>query len=208
MGCIAVFAKPPVPGRVKTRLGRAVGHAAAAELARALLIDTVARWQRTGHDVVLATPEPGVDHGVELPWVDQGRDGLGARIERVLRAGLQRGGWALAVGADAPAIPQDALDQSIALLEAGRDVLGPADDGGFWALGLHACPQGLLDGIPWSDPTTGDRTRERLQSQGYDPALLPGAWDVDHASDLPRLVAAAALAPCSASVARRILGDR
>lgn len=204
MGCVAVFAKPPVAGTSKTRLGRVVGHDRAAELARALLADSVDRWRATEHSVVLATTEPGADHGLHgaIPAVDQGGGDLGARIERVLRQCLAAHPWAMAVGADAPAVPDDAVDATFAALDAARTVLGPSDDGGFWVLGLSRCDSGLLDGLPWSAPTTYARTWERLVAQGHDPLAVPGAWDVDRADDLPRLAAADRLAPRSAALAR------
>lgn len=207
MGCIAVFAKPPVAGQVKTRLGRVIGHEAAAELAQALLRDSVEQWQATGHPVVVATTDPTAEHGLDgaVPAMDQGPGGLGRRIERVLRAGLREHPWTMAVGADAPAIPQAAIQQALDALQSGRDVLGPTDDGGFWALGLHQCPDGLLAELPWSDPTTCARTRERLVAWGLTPIELPRAWDVDRPEDLQQLSDAGDLAPRSAAIARRIL---
>ncbi len=207
MGCIAVFAKPPVAGQVKTRLGRVVGHGAAAELAQALLRDSVGLWQATGHTVVVATTDPGTDHGLDgaVPAMDQGPGCLGRRIERVLQAGLQEHPWAMAVGADAPAIPPAAIRQALEALESRHDVLGPTDDGGFWGLGLHRCPPDLLADLPWSDPTTCARTRERLVAWGLKPVDLPRAWDVDRVEDLQRLSRSGDLAPHSAAVAQRIL---
>jgi len=207
VGCVAVFAKPPAPGRVKTRLGRVLGHGVAARLARALLQDSLARWQDAGVSVVIATPEPGADHGVagHVPHVDQGGGSLGARVERVLRRSLREHPWALAVGADAPALPEAAIQRALAELEAGRTVLGPTEDGGFWALGGCRCPEGLLDGVPWSHASTFQRTLERLRAHGMEPAVLPTGWDVDEVSELARLAEAEALAPRSAALAGAIL---
>ncbi len=204
MGCVAVFAKPPVAGTSKTRLGRVVGHDLAAAFARALLLDSVERWRTSGRTVVLATTNPRADHGLgePLPAVDQGSGDLGARIERVLRQCLTDHPWAMAVGADAPAVPEAAVHATFAALDDGRTVLGPSDDGGFWVLGLSRCEEGLLDGLPWSDPATHARTRERLVAAGHDPVDVPGTWDVDRANDLSRLAEAGDLAPRSAALAR------
>jgi hypothetical protein len=99
------------------------------------------------------------------------------------------------------------MQQALDGLEAGHDVLGPTDDGGFWALGLHRCPPGLLAELPWSHPTTWAQTRTRLVAWGFAPADLPRAWDVDEADDLSRLSGADAFAPRSAGLARRIVAE-
>lgn len=185
-GSICIFAKPPIPGRCKTRLAAAVGDRVAADLARAFLADTVALVRRTGARPVLATTDVRADFGAlgELERVDQGEGDLGARVERVLRRELQRGPWAIALGADSPGLPFRALERAIEAATAGRSALGRTRDGGFYALGLERCPDGLLDGIPWSHPTTAERTWERLCDAGLDPIALDEWFDVDHAEDL------------------------
>src|SRR2546423_15206192 len=116
---ICVFAKPPRPGEAKTRLATAIGPAAAAELARAMLEDT---WRLlstlTWADLVLATTE------IDRSWIDelpfpisssnsdhaapvwqQGSGDLGERLERMLRTALMRTSMAIAIGTDSPGLP-------------------------------------------------------------------------------------------------------
>ena len=182
---ICVFAKPPIAGQVKTRLAAALGTEGAARLARAFLEDTLEAvrllpWARC----VLATTGP---IEVDLPLIQQGEGDLGARIERVLRAALALTPRALAIGADAPALPLRLLEAARVALERSDAVLGPAEDGGFYLLGVRSCPEGLLADLPWSAADTCARTEERLRQRGLRVELLETWFDVDVPDDLQRL---------------------
>lgn len=185
---ICIFAKPPVAGQVKTRLAATLGPDRAADLARAFLDDTIAAvtalpWAQAA----LATTETVESH---LPVLLQGEGDLGARIERVLRAALQRAPFVIAIGADAPALPARLLEAARAALEDADAVIGPADDGGFYLLGLRSCPAGLLADLPWSASDTFTRTVERLRERGLRAHVLEPWFDVDRVEDLDRLRAA------------------
>ncbi|MBV8829826.1 MAG: TIGR04282 family arsenosugar biosynthesis glycosyltransferase [Acidobacteriaceae bacterium] len=188
---ICIFAKPPVAGHVKTRLAAAIGAGAAAELAAAMLSDTWATIVSTpGADAVLAVTEDG-----EFPrvvrtgtrWL-QGEGDLGARLERILRRGIERAGAAIAVGADSPLLSSDHLASGIALLTTEDAVIGPALDGGYYLLGLRACPPGMLADLRWSTPETRERTEERLRQRGMSVRQLEPLPDVDVAEDLLTLI--------------------
>jgi uncharacterized protein len=185
---ICIFAKPPVAGQVKTRLAAALGPERAAELARAFLDDTIAAvtalpWARAA----LATTEP---VQTALPVLLQGEGDLGARIERVLRTALQRAPLTIAIGSDAPALPARFLEAARAALQDADAVVGPADDGGFYLLGVRVCPEGLLADLPWSSSDTFTRTIERLRARGLRAHVLDPWFDVDRVEDLDRLRAA------------------
>jgi rSAM/selenodomain-associated transferase 1 len=182
---ICIFAKPPVTGQVKTRLAAALGQEHAAELARAFLEDTIAAARElTWAEAVVASTGP-VACGV--PVLLQGDGDLGARIERVMRAALQRAPYAIAIGADAPALPSRFLEAAREALERADAVIGPADDGGFYLLGLRRCSEGLLAGLPWSSPETFAHTAARLRERGLRVEVLERWFDVDRPEDLERL---------------------
>lgn len=180
---VQVHAKPPRPGTSKTRLGERVGHDVAAALAGAFLRDVFTLLRRVGVDGVLVTPEPHVDHGVDAAVWDQGDGDLGARLERSFRRGLESHAVVVALGADSPGLPPSHLRALLGLARSHHAVMGPAADGGFWALGLRGCPEGSLAGLPWSRPDTAAATAARF------PGLVtaPGWWDVDEVADLDRL---------------------
>ena len=174
---LCIFAKPPRPGQVKTRLAASVGPAQAAVLAAAFLGDCWAvPWPRR----VLATTEPAFDFGLGAERWDQGPGDLGARIARILR----RAAPAIAIGADGPGFPESALTEAAAALSRGEAALGRARDGGFWLLGLPHCPEGLLDGLPWSTEQTGDATERRLVERGFHVHAVAPWFDIDDAADL------------------------
>jgi len=192
-GFIAVFAKPPRPGEVKTRLASAVGPVAAAKLARAFFEDT---WRTVGELAwarrVLASTTAdvslfGLEH-VEV-WL-QGEGDLGARQARIMERGLASLPFVLAIGSDSPGLPRSVLEAARSALVQHDAVLGPAEDGGYYLLGLRRTEVGLLDGLPWSAPNTFDATKDRLASRGFSVATLQRWFDVDEAEDLTRLTRA------------------
>jgi rSAM/selenodomain-associated transferase 1 len=186
---VCIFARPPVPGRAKTRLAPEVGPEGAARLARAFLEDTWALagslpWARR---ILATTSGAGLDPppGAEV-WLQGGGD-LGARIARILRRALRDAPRAFALGADSPGMPASLLAEARRRLADHDAVLGPCADGGFYVLGLTRCPPGLLGGLTWSAADTFSRARDRLRSRGFSTAVLPEWFDVDGPRELRRL---------------------
>lgn len=186
---LLVLAKAPVAGRVKTRLCPPLTPAQAAEVAAAAIADTL--------DAVRATPVarrvlvvdgPLAAAGFEVvPQVDGPLEQrLGAAFDLATLAQLP----ALLIGMDTPQAGPRLLTAAVEHLAAGRDVFGPASDGGWWALGL-AQPDGeLLRGVPTSRGDTGERQLAALRAVGRHPVLLPTLTDVDTAVDALAVAAA------------------
>jgi hypothetical protein len=209
---VCLFAKPPTAGAAKTRLAPAVGEAGAAALAAAFVEDS---WAALGAlpwaDPVLATTE--VDDALARlaagrpPWL-QGPGDLGARLERVLGRALAAGRPALALGADTPGLPPRLLEQARAALRDHDAALGPADDGGFYLLGLTRCPPGLLADLPWSESGTGQATLDRLRARGLTVARLDPWFDLDRPEDLVRFSTLLERGEVCAPATRRLLAAR
>jgi uncharacterized protein len=185
---ICIFAKSPVAGMVKTRLGEPVR---AAKLARAFLVDTCAAVRSIPWaEPIVATagafdPALAAELGT-LAW-EQGGGDLGARLERVLGRALETGRGAVAIGADTPGLPRALLDSARAALETADAAIGPTDDGGFYLLALRRCPPGLLSNLPWSRADTFSATLARLRRAGLSTVVLEPWFDVDRPDDLERL---------------------
>uniref|UniRef100_A0A7S0FG43 Glycosyltransferase n=1 Tax=Pyrodinium bahamense TaxID=73915 RepID=A0A7S0FG43_9DINO len=199
---LCVFAKPPRPGRAKTRLAAVIGDEAACDLATAFISDFISlalsyEWAMP----VLATTEDGMDDkgfpqaayppGVDpqnVPrWLQPAGD-LGAKLEGVVRRGLEAAPAVICCGADSPGRPRARLEEARERLQSGCDaVLGPTEDGGYDILGLRQCPDGLLADLPWSQPTTFEATYKRFEERGLRIALLDRWWDVDEVEDLQQL---------------------
>ncbi|RZU45937.1 hypothetical protein EV284_0587 [Streptomyces sp. BK022] len=194
MTTLLVIAKEPRPGRVKTRLTPPFTPVQAAALAEAALTDTlraVAAAPAKRRVLVLdGRPGPWLPAGFEV--VPQCGGGLD---ERLADAFARCTGPTLLVGMDTPQLTPDLLAPDFSDCDA---CFGPAEDGGFWALGLARPEPGLLRGVPMSVPETGSVQRERLAAAGLRVRELPRLRDVDTAADAH---AVAALAPDTAFAA-------
>jgi len=206
---LIVIAKEPVPGRAKTRLAPALGDDGAAGLAEAALADTldaVAEAARAGGNRVLLAldGEPGPwlpEPPPEIRITAQRGNGLG---ERLAAAFADAGGPALLVGMDTPQLRPEALTAGCALLCApGCDaVIGLAEDGGYWALGLRRAGPSLFEGVPMSEDETGARQLEALHAAGLETLHLPVLADVDEIGDAERVAAQAPDTRFAATLAR------
>ncbi|MEW2129076.1 DUF2064 domain-containing protein [Streptomyces sp. NPDC005435] len=195
MTTLLVIAKEPRPGRVKTRLTPPFSPAQAAALAEAALADTlraVAAAPAVRRLLVLdGRPGPWLPDGFEV--VPQCAGGLD---ERLADAFARCTGPALLIGMDTPQVTPALLTADFAGCDA---LFGPAEDGGFWALGLARPDPALLRGVPMSVPETGAAQRERLADAGLRVRDLPRLRDVDTVADAR---AVAALVPHGAFAAR------
>lgn len=213
---IYVFARPPVEGRVKTRLAAGVGAAAAARLYRAFLLDVLGVCEGVGAEVVVSAAEA-PDHPALAEVapahrrVGQAAGDLGARIAGAFREAAEEGARRVMVlGSDHPVLTRAALRRCLDLAEADTAVLGPADDGGFWCLVGPAGERvaGALPGIAWSTARTRAETEARLRAAGLQVRLGPPTYDVDEAEDLGRLAAdLSRLAPERAPETRRVMAS-
>lgn len=177
---LLVIAKEPVPGRVKTRLCPPCSPAEAAVVATAALADTLEAAVASGADrVVLALDgRPGA-------WCPPGvvvtGQGGGSFDRRLTSAWAAMWGPTVQIGMDTPQVTPAALSEAMATLtDDGVDaVLGPATDGGWWALGMRRSHPLAFLGVPMSEPDTGARQGERLRALGLRTRLLPTLTDLD-----------------------------
>lgn len=150
---IIVFARAPRFGTVKTRLARSIGPLAALSFYRRSLEATLAEAGRVrGVDLLLAAEPARFAWPAGLQVRGQGTGDLGRRMARALAA--VRDSDAVLVGADVPGLTARHLAHALDLLRHNHAVFGPAEDGGFWLVGLRAGfrPRGLFDGVRWSGP--------------------------------------------------------
>ena len=191
---LLVLAKEPVPGRVKTRLSPPCTLGEAAAIARAALLDTV--------DTVLALELPTVLvlDGDPGSWVPPGIEVLPQRgralDERLAAAFEDAGAPGVLVGMDTPQVTSALLAGAVESLgEVGTDsVLGRAEDGGWWCIGLRRADPRVFLGVPMGTSFTGAVQLRRLRALGLHCSELPRLRDVD---DFEDAVAVAASIPGS-----------
>lgn len=203
MTTLAVIAKAPVAGRVKTRLCPPCTPRQAADLARASLQDVLgamAACPATSRVVVLDGPRPHWIPGA-FAIVPQRGEGL---AERLANAFEDLGGPALVIGMDTPQLTARDLRRAQSALLDDDAVLGPALDGGYWCIGLRRPDRRVFEGVPMSSPETGARQRARLLELGRSVGAVRALRDVDTFADA---VSVAALAPGSRFARRLALLD-
>jgi uncharacterized protein len=190
---VVVIAKSPQPGRSKTRLTPPCDPPQAARLAAASLGDTLRAVAATRcEERVLALAGP---RGDWLPdgfrVVDQGEGSLDRRLAHVFS---RCPGPTLLIGMDTPQVAPWLLEEAMSSLSTpGTDaVLGHAEDGGYWAIGLRRPDPRAFAGVPMSVAETGTRQEEALRRLGLRVDLLPTLRDVDRIGDAR---AVAAMAP-------------
>lgn len=202
-GCLLLFTKPAVPGRVKTRLIGALTPDEAAALHEAFLADLMARLGRSARfSLRLAWA---LEPGEEVPDApsrglrQEGAD-LGERLHRALAAAAAEHPLVAAVGSDHPRLAAERVEAAFDLLAAGAPVvLGPAEDGGYYLVGVRreALSPRLFADVPWSGPRVLETTLARCGELGLTPALLPAEADVDTPRDLDRLAGELAAGPAA-----------
>ena len=190
------MARAPAPGKVKTRLCPPLTPGQAAEFYECVLRDVLAdlapseRWHtwvayaERSRDYFLQLPRPGV---ALLP---QRGASLGERMHSVFvdlcHAGYRQ---VVLVGSDIPGLDAASVRQACEILEQDRSdlVLGPADDGGYYLIGLTRPEERLFTGISWSTPLVLEQTLVRARQSERRVRRVAGAYDVDVAPDLVRL---------------------
>lgn len=193
-GTVLVMAKAPVAGLVKTRLCPPLLPSQAADLAAAALLDTLTAAKRHRTVVALhgsvASGERRSAIGTALlgcTVVRQRGQDFGHRLAAAhLDAAADQSGPVLQIGMDTPQLTPSLLQGAFdRLADPSVDaVLGPANDGGWWALGLKSAVHAqVLQDVPMSRSDTGALTLAALQSLGLRVAMLPIVTDVDTAID-------------------------
>jgi uncharacterized protein len=190
---LVVIAKSPRPGHSKTRLTPPCEPEQAARLAEASLRDTLAAVAATrcGERVLALSGPPGDWLPADFTVIGQGEGTLDRRLAHVFSRSSEP---TLLIGMDTPQVGPWLLEGAIASLEApGTDaVLGHAEDGGYWAIGLRRPDPRAFAGVPMSVADTGARQEAALRGLGLRVGLLPTLRDVDLIADAR---AVAAMAP-------------
>lgn len=191
---VLVMAKAPVPGLAKTRLMKHMSAADAAAIAAAALLDTLAAVSRTpaAHRVVAMTGEVAdamrskevATALKDFTVLEQHGDRFADRLVNA-HADAYRGTPVVQIGMDTPQLTPNHLIAAGRALTRFPCVLGPATDGGWWALGIdHPSAAKVLTYVPMSQPDTGALTKQALEASGVVVRLLLPLTDADEFADL------------------------
>ena len=182
--CVVVIARAPELGRVKTRLARDVGEETALEVYQSLLQHTfqvIRDWPEV--EIRYTSESYCVPFFDDLPsswrWVPQGDGDLGDRLARAAADAFGRGQWPLLIGVDCPELVREDLDHAERAMTDHDAVIGPAEDGGYWLLGLSRNLRSVFRDIPWSSQETLLETLCRMRDADATFRLLEEKTDVD-----------------------------
>jgi rSAM/selenodomain-associated transferase 1 len=190
--CIALFARLPVAGKVKTRLIPALGAAGACRLHTLLLENSLHLLNSlTTCDTCLWLDTPG-DHPVLHEYggavhIQQGTD-LGERLQHAAASLLVNYKSVIFIGTDCPALDARYLLQAEHILQNNAEVvIGPAIDGGYVLLGTRSCLPGLFSDIDWGTEKVLAQTLAAVRTAQQQVVLLPEMADIDRPEDLHML---------------------
>ena len=197
---IALFARAPIEGQVKTRLSPALPARLAATLYGGMLADALDTLARTAADERLvywsgAAGEVPFDVHSRM----QAQGDLGARLAAAFDdLVFAPGDHALVVGSDVPGLTPEHIASAYAVLDRHDVVLGPSRDGGFWCVGLTWKDPELFRDIPWGTSEVLFRTAQRAHADNRRVAYADWLDDLDAPSGLAQLcgLLAAGLPAC------------
>jgi len=191
-GALVLFAKDPVPGKVKTRLEPFLDTATVLDLYRAFLADSLQKICSVEGVDRFVEVAPAPRSGYFSSWEgdprlsrigpQEGRD-LGERMryafKRYFAAGYEK---VVLIGSDSPSLPRDYIEQAFRA-EAGL-TLGPSTDGGYYLIGMAGRLAEVFDGVPWGTGDVLAETLDRVNARNIGLHLLPVWYDVDRPEEL------------------------
>ena len=204
---LAVFAKAPIPGEVKTRLNGILGPEGSAALHAGLVRHALstAVASRVGPVELHCSPDEHHDFFLRcaetfrVPLVAQQGKDLGERLHRAFEVAFASGSALIVIGSDCPVLRAENLREASAALRLGSPFMGtgsdgraviiPAEDGGYVLIGLAARVEGLFAGVDWGTDAVLRQTRVRFANAGVRCVELPPLWDIDRPEDYARLAA-------------------
>jgi rSAM/selenodomain-associated transferase 1 len=188
---IAVFARAPVAGAVKTRLAPAIGAEEAARLHARLVEHALATAAQANPALLELWCTPDAMHpffarcaarfGCAVR-VQEGED-LGARMAHAFASSAPL----VLIGSDCPALAASHLREAWHALRDHDAVFAPAEDGGYVLVALARPQPALFSSMRWSDPGVMRDTRARVAAAGLECLELETLWDIDRPEDLARL---------------------
>ncbi len=193
---VIVFAKAPIPGKVKTRLLSYMDAQPATTLHEQLVLRSLdtAIQAKVGPVDLWCTPT--AEHPffnrcarkLQVQLHPQPEGDLGKKMSYAFVQTLKRAPMALLIGTDCPSLSSaDLKEAKTALQQSTLAVISPSEDGGYVLIGLRQHQPTLFEGVDWGTAYVMDQTRERFRELRWNWLELPVRWDVDRPEDVERL---------------------
>ena len=192
---LALFARFPRSGRVKTRLAASIGDGPALQLYEAFLLDVIDRLALLPPNLFLFLADSSDEENRSLarkhclpdhlPIRRQLGNDLGERLSNAYLELAETSHRVVFIGADSPTLPVSHIERAYRELHNYPVVLGPVADGGYYLIGLSEPAPEIFQGIAWGTSQVLTQTRTRLGDRRW--YELPHWYDVDTAEDLKTL---------------------
>lgn len=187
---LLIFVKHPEPGKVKTRLAASIGHVKAVEIYQELLSYTLKITQPlpVSKVVYYGNTIPSQDLWSEAGLTRKLQEGedLGVRMEEAFSWGFSHGFQRIVIiGSDCAKLTTEILGKAFTTLSSQQAVIGPAEDGGYYLLGMNTLVSGIFSDKHWSTDTVFAATIRDLELADATYSLLPTLSDIDTLEDIP-----------------------
>lgn len=192
---LIIFAKAPIPGKVKTRLQTHLSPEECATLHKSFVIDTVRLAKKiNGADIFLYC-SPGIEHpffqkvsqDFDVGLAAQVGENLGERLDNAINNGLKAGYKKIVIiGSDSPDLPYEYIEDGFGMLDLYDMVVGPCRDGGYYLIGGKS-ELPVFNDMPWGSSQILKMTLKKTQEYGIKYSLLPEWYDIDTWEDLQLL---------------------
>lgn len=190
MNALILFAKRPREGEVKTRIGHAIGMGGAKDLYVAFLKDLFQEHAEQEYALI-----PFVN-SYEFPIAEltkeyleihkQEGSSLGEKMHNTFKKMAHNHEKMIIIGSDMPHLSKERVEQAFKQLDDVDVVLGPAEDGGYYLVGMKQ-PHNIFENIEWSSATVLGETIKQLEDGRLSYSLLEKDFDVDTIEEIPKL---------------------
>ncbi|HBH25602.1 MAG TPA: glycosyltransferase [Cytophagales bacterium] len=181
---LILFYKIPVLGKVKTRLASSFGDIKAKEIYQKLLNHAIDVMKKQKVAIPYWYINEKTKSMTEDMFIQKGLS-IGERMKNAIAEQLDSGGKKVALfGSDCYGINKEIIEEAFHALDKYDIVLGPANDGGYYSIGMKRMQRFLFEGITWSTPEVKDQTIEKCHQHNLSVYELPLLTDVDTPEDL------------------------
>lgn len=186
---LLIFVKHPIPGQVKTRLAAGTSHEFALKAYHAMLSYTAEIVEEVAADKVVfyGNIVPEEDFWVKAGYkrfLQEGAD-LGVRMAKAFQWGFQQGYKNIQIiGSDNPHLTSEIIQEGFSILDRNTVSLGPAEDGGYYLLGMNTFIPSVFENKNWSTETVFQDTLADLEKAKASHGILPTLSDVDTVADI------------------------
>lgn len=186
---LIVFVKNPIPGRVKTRLAKDIGDEKAIWVYRKLL-------ECTADAIRSLAINKAVWYGDHINEDDlwnglgkhqQSEGDLGQRMAAAFEKSFEQATKVCIIGSDCPQLSTEILEEAFVSLDKHDFVIGPAEDGGYYLLGMNSFSPSVFKSVEWSTSQVFQQTIAHITAMGASYHTLEVLRDIDDLSDLDAL---------------------